>query len=206
MNQRTLAKAGVPTSSSPTAPDRVGALLAATLYRPWPIDRTASNVVAAMSKVSGVIIAITSSSITVRRNDAASTYAISPVTTFTEGPNAITHSDLTFGEHVGIHLSPSRTPTAANINIQEAVLTGKVMTVDDNKITIDNRKGVSGMIVVNALTTFAKSGVATSFSELNIGSVIRARGWVDATLSHLDASRVTIERPETPALPGAGFV
>ncbi len=205
MNQRTLANAAVPISSPLTAPDRVGASLAAKMYRPWPIDRTGTKFRAATNSVSGVIIAITSSSITVRCSGTASTFAISPVTTFTEGPKAITRSDLTFGEHVGIHLSPSSTPTAANINIQLAVLVGKVTAVNDNKITIDNREGVSRKIVVNALTTFAKSDVATSLSELSVGSAVSVQGWVDATLTHLDASSVMIDDPETLALLNAGF-
>jgi len=45
-----------------------------------------------------------------------------------------------------------------------------------------------------------ESDQATSLSELSIGSFISARGWVDATLSHLDASSVTIHQPDGPAL------
>ena len=155
--------------------------------------------------VSGVVIAITNSSITVRRRGAASTYAITPETTFTEDRKAITVSDLTFGEHVRIQVEPSCTPTAANINIQPAVLFGRVTALSGNKITIENEEPMSRRIVVNALTTFARSDVATSRSELSIGSLISARGWVDATLSHLDASSVTIDQPDGPALPNGGF-
>lgn len=192
MNQRTLEDVAIPTTSPLTTPDRIGTNLVATANTP-------------ANYVSGVIIAITSSSVTVRRRGAASTYAITPETTFTEDRKAITVSDLTFGEHVGIQAAPSRTPTAANINIQPAVLAGKVTALSDNKITIENEERVSRRIVVNALTTFARSDVATSLSELSIGSLISARGWFDATLSHLDASSVTIDQPDRHALPNGGF-
>jgi hypothetical protein len=206
MNQRTLANAAVPTSSPSTAPDRVGALLAATMYRAWPSDRVVTNVGvttnAPANSVSGVVIAITSSSITVRRRGATSTYAITPGTTFSEGPKAITVADLTFGEHVGIHLLPSRTPTVAKINIQPAELTGKVTAVSDHKITIDNQEGVGRTIVVNALTTYARSDVTVSLSELSIGSWISARGWFGASLEYLDAESVMIDQP---GIPNVGY-
>jgi len=209
MNQRTLAKAAVPTSSPLTAPDRVGALLAATMYRPWSVDPTGTNAEVmtntSANGVSGVIVAITSSSITLRRRGFESTFAITPKTAFTDGPIAITLSDLTYGEHVGIQLSPSSASTAAHINIQLAVLVGRVIIVNDNKIIIDNQEGVSRTIVVNALTTFEKLDAATSLSELSVGSLVRARGTVDATLTHLDASSVEIEHLGAPALPNAGF-
>jgi hypothetical protein len=202
MNQRTLANAAVPTSSPSTAPDRVGALLAATMYRAWPRDRVVTNggvtTNAPANSVSGVVIAITSSSITVRRRGVTSTYAITPGTTFSEGPKAMTVADLTFGEHVGIHLLPSSAPTAAKINIEQAELAGKVTAVNDHKITIDNPKGVSRTIVVNALTTYARSEVTASLSELSIGSWISARGWLGATLEYLDAESVMIDGPEIP--------
>ncbi len=182
----------MPTPSPLTTPGRVRTNAEATANTPanW---------------VTGVIIAITDSSVTVRRRGGANTYAINLATTFTEGPKAVTVSDLTFGEHVGIYVSPSGTPTAANINIQPAVLAGKVTAVCDNKITIENEEGASQTIVVNELTTFASSEVATHPSALSVGSLISAQGWVDATLSHLDAFSVTINPPDGPAPPNGGF-
>ena len=188
MNQRTLKDAAVRTTTA----DRIGTNLVA-MANP------------SVQGVDGVVIAITNSSITVRRRGAASTYAITPETTFTEDCKVITVSDVTFGEHVSIQVSPSLEPTAANVNIQPAVLVGKVTALSDNMITIENEERVSRRVAVYAQTTFAKADGVTSLSELNIGSLISARGWADATLSHLDASRVTIHQPDKLALPHGGF-
>ncbi len=189
MNQRTQEDMAVPSPSSLSTPDRVGATPAAATDQPVPTDRVGTNVVATANVqancVSGVIVAITSSSITVHRRGSLSTYAITPETTFTEGLEAITASDLTVGEHVGIQVAPSSPPSTTSINIQPAVPAGRVTAVYDNKITIHDEEGLSRTIVVNALTASAKSDVATSLSELSVGSSISARGWVDATPSHL---------------------
>lgn len=65
-------------------------------------------------------------------------------------------------------------PTATNINIQPAVLAGKAATVSGKKITIHDEDGLSRTILVNALTTIARSDVTTSLSELSVGCSISA--------------------------------
>ena len=74
MNQRTPEDVAVPTPSPLATPDRVGAIPKAAMYRPKPTDRIGAKAVATADTpangVSGVNIAITSSSITARRRGA----------------------------------------------------------------------------------------------------------------------------------------
>ena len=92
MNQRTIEDVAVPTSSPLTMPDRIGTNVVTTANAP-------------ANFVSGAIIATTSSSVTALRRGAASTYAITPETTFTEGPKPITVNAHPKQQHLRIQNS-----------------------------------------------------------------------------------------------------
>jgi hypothetical protein len=158
----------------------------------------------------GVITAVSATSITVQSlSGASTTYAINSATTFNEGSTTITTSDLAVGGHVMVQASASSATTAAAIDLQLAELSGRVTALSGNSVTITDPQGFSRTIVVESSTAYTKSGAASSLSALTVGSLISARGEVDANLTSLDASSVAIgpltgvqNGGSTPGVPG----
>ena len=148
----------------------------------------------------GVVTAVSSTSISVKDMDAAtSTYAITSSTTFSEGPTTVTASALALGQHVGIQLSASDDSTATSIDIQLPALFGTVTSVAGNSVVITDLEGFSRTIVVDSSTSYTKSGVTASLSDIVVGSGIIAEGTVDANLTSLDATSVVIGLPSQPS-------
>jgi hypothetical protein len=153
----------------------------------------------------GVVTAVTDSSITVKdMSGSSTTYAITSTTTFSEGPTTIAASQLAVGQRVGIQLSSSSSTTATSIDVQLPVLFGTVTAVSGDTITISDPEGFSRTIVTDSSTTYTKSGDSSTLDEVTVGSVISAEGVVDANLTSLDASSVTIGAPSATGS-GQGF-
>ncbi|HEY5121740.1 MAG TPA: hypothetical protein VII84_09220, partial [Acidimicrobiales bacterium] len=55
-----------------------------------------------------------------------------------------------------------------------------------------DRQGFSRIIVEGPSTTYTKSGAPSNASALSVGSLISARGQIDANLTSLDASSVAV--------------
>jgi hypothetical protein len=158
----------------------------------------------------GLVTAVSATSITVQSlSGSSSTYAIDSSTTFREGPTTIPASDLAVGERVMVQASATSAASAANINLLPAELVGRVTAVSGSSVTITDPEGFSRTIVVDSSTTYTKSGAASNYSALTVGSLILASGKVDANQTSLDASSVVIgpvstaqDGPSGPGVPG----
>ncbi len=141
----------------------------------------------------GIVTAVTATSVTVQSfSGTSTTFAISPTTTFSEDSTSATAAALVVGDHVDISASSTLATTAVNVNIQLARLFGKVTAVSADTITIGDGQGFSRTIVVSSSTTYTSAGSASTLSAVTVGSVIGARGTIDANGTTLDASSVTI--------------
>lgn len=176
-----------------------GAGIASATSSHSPRDSTTSTSATPPSPANyagGVVTAVTSTSISVKGMDAAtSTYAITSSTTFSEGPTTVTASALAVGQHVGIQLSTSDDTTAASIDIQLPALFGSVTSVNGDTVVITDLEGFSRTIVVDSSTTYTKSGATSSLSDVVVGSDVIAEGTVDANGTSLDATNVVIGLP-----------
>jgi endonuclease YncB( thermonuclease family) len=150
----------------------------------------------------GVITAVSSDSITVKdMTGTSTTYTITSTTTFREGATTVTESTLAVGQHVGIQLSSSDSTTASSIDVQLPMLVGTVTAVDGDTVTISDQQGFSRTIVVDSTTTYTDAGSSASLSDVTVGTLIGAQGTVDANLTSLDASSVSVGLP---TMPGGG--
>jgi hypothetical protein len=147
----------------------------------------------------GVVTAVTDTSITVKHLDATSTtYRITSTTALYEGPTTIAASSLAVGQHVEIDLSSANSTLAQSINVQVPVLFGTVTAVQGNTITISDLEGFSRTIVVDSSTTYTKSGATATLADISVGTLISAEGTVDANLTSLDATSVSMGQPTSP--------
>jgi len=148
----------------------------------------------------GVVTAVTDTSITVKHLDGTSTtYTITTSTALYEGPTTIAASSLAVGQHVEIDLSSADSTLAQSINVQVPVLFGTVTAVEGNTITISDLDGFSRSIVVDSSTTYTKSGASATLADISVGALISAEGTVDANLTSLDATSVSMGQPTSPA-------
>jgi hypothetical protein len=137
--------------------------------------------------------ATTNGSVTLNRLDGqTTTYVITPTTTFTEGSASMTAADLVVGDSAGINVNSSAPTTALSVNIVLATMTGHVTSVVGDVITITGGEGFSRTILVNDNTTYTEGGASVMLNSVTVGSKIVAQGQVDADLTTLDATSVTI--------------
>jgi hypothetical protein len=143
----------------------------------------------------GLVTAVTSTSATVNRLDGVTTvFAITPTTVFSQGANILTAASLVVGDHVNVRVNSGAPDTAVRIDIDLSALAGKVSAVSGNDITITTNKGFSRTIVVSATTTYVMGGAAATLADVTVGSDIVAVGLIDANLTSLDATKVTIRQ------------
>ena len=162
----------------------------------------------------GVVTAVTDTSITVKHLDGTSTtYPITSTTALYEGLTSIAASSLAVGQHVEIELSSANSTLAQSINVQVPVLFavtvpnnnvqvpvlfGTVTAVQGDTITISDLEGFSRTIVVDSSTTYTKSGATATLADISVGTLISAEGTVDANLTSLDATSVSMGQPTSP--------
>jgi hypothetical protein len=141
----------------------------------------------------GLVTVVSSSSVTLNRLDGqTTTYTITPTTTFTEGSASMTAAGLVVGDSAGINVNSSAPTTALSINIVLATMTGHVTAVVGNVITITGGEGFSRTILVSSSTTYTQGGASATLANVTVGAKIVAQGQVDADLTTLDATSVTI--------------
>jgi len=104
---------------------------------------------------------------------------------------------------VSIRTSSSTSTTATNIDVQLASIVGSVTAISGDTITVTDVQGFSRTIVVSSSTTYTKDNATSSLSAISVGTVISARGTVDANETSLDASSVTIGQLGGPSFSGS---
>jgi tartrate dehydratase beta subunit/fumarate hydratase class I family protein len=142
----------------------------------------------------GVITAVSSTSVTLNRNDGkTSTFTITPSTIITEGPASVTVPSLTVGDTVDVEVNSANPTTALRINVVQATLAGKVTAVVGNLITISGGQGFARMIQVGSSTTYTMGGDPATLANVTVGSDIVAVGTIDLNMTTLDATAVSIK-------------
>jgi hypothetical protein len=144
--------------------------------------------------IRGLVTGVTPTSFTLNRlNGTTTTFSFTSSTTFTEGSTVLTGAALAAGDSADVGVNSSAPTAALSVNILLATLSGPVTAVDGNTITIRGGKGFARTIVVSATTTYAQAGnPAATLADVTVGSHISAQGTVDANLTTLDATTVTI--------------
>jgi hypothetical protein len=142
----------------------------------------------------GVITAVSTTSLTVNRNDGVTTtFTITPSTVITEGSASMTVPSLAVGDTVNVEVNSTNPTTALRIDIVVATLGGKVSAISGNDITITGGQGFARAIQVSASTTYTEGGAAATLADIVVGSNIVAVGTIDADKTTLDATSVTIK-------------
>jgi len=161
-------------------------------------------------KGGGTITALTASTLTVALADNTSrTYTLSSATTVHQGPASAARSALAVGEHVRVRASDpaASIPTALDVDIHAPHVNGRISAVRADTLTLVDPDGFTRTVHTTAATSYTRGGQATSHGALTVGTSIRATGTVDADHTDLDATRVDIPTPHSPAAgPGAPAV
>src|ERR1039458_125016 len=141
----------------------------------------------------GVISAVSSTSVTLNRNDGkTTTFTITPTTIITEGAASMNAPSLAPGDTGDGEGNSANPTTALRINIVQATLAGKVTAVVGNLITISGGQGFARTILVSAATTYTEGGAAATLANVTVGSDIIAVGTIDTNMTTLDATKVAI--------------
>lgn len=157
------------------------------------------------SDVGGDATGLTSSAITVlNRDGTSSTYAVSSSTTVTKDRSPSMLAALALGDNVHITVSSVDAGSASSIDIVPADVAGRVTAVSASTISVAGPHGRTGTIDVTNATTFAKSGVAASLSDVTVGSFVFAKGTFGATSTTIEAASVGIGQPSSGPGPGPG--
>jgi hypothetical protein len=143
--------------------------------------------------IRGLVTGVTSTSFTLNRlNGSTATFSITATTTFTEGSTVLTAAALVAGDSADVVVNSAAPTTALSVNILLATLSGPVTAVSGNTITIRGGKGFARTILVSATTIYTKAGAPATLADVTVGSRITAQGTVDADLTTLDATTITI--------------
>ena len=141
--------------------------------------------------VGGRISALTSSSVTIKRNDGVTaTYATTSSTTYFEGAAPTTAAALALGEAVDLVLTPTAPQAIVKLTIEVVHLSGTVSAVTGAAITI----GPSAhTVVTSSSTTFTYgNGTAATLADVLVGDTISAKGVNTPTAGTIDANSVVI--------------
>jgi hypothetical protein len=142
----------------------------------------------------GVVSALSTTSVTVNRNDGkTTTFIITPTTVITEGSASMSVPALVVGDTVDVTVNSTEPTTALKINIVQATLGGKVTAISGNTITITGGQGFARTIAVSLSTRYTMVGAAATLADIVVGSDIVAVGTIDVNLTTLDATSVTIK-------------
>lgn len=143
--------------------------------------------------IHGLVTAASLTSFTMNRsNGTTTTFTITNTTTFAEGSTVLTAAALVAGDSANVVVNSLAPTTALSVNILLAQLSGPVTAVSGNTITIRGGKGFARNINVTDATTYTQGGAAASLSDVTVGSFITAQGTVDADMTSLDATSITI--------------
>ncbi len=143
--------------------------------------------------IRGLVTGVTPTSFTLNRlNGSTATFSFTATTTFTEGSTVLTAAALMAGDSADVGVNSAAPTTALSVNILLASLSGTVTAVSDNTITIRAGKGFARTILVSATTIYTQAGAPATLADVTVGSHITAQGAVDADLTTLDATTITI--------------
>ncbi|HVB51734.1 MAG TPA: DUF5666 domain-containing protein [Acidimicrobiales bacterium] len=148
---------------------------------------------------SGVVTAVTSSSVTVQGKDGSlTTYTFTPTTTFSEGSVSLSASSLAVGNRVDVKVDSSAPTTALKVEIRPSFEAGVVTAISGNTITIKDFQGTTDSIVVSSATTYDQGHATGTLADVIVGAKIFASGNIASDGSTLDALRVIIAPVDTP--------
>jgi hypothetical protein len=155
--------------------------------------------------VGGDVTALTDASITVVTPDGtANTYTINSSTVITDRRQVATAASLALGENVLVTASTADASVAASIDIEPAVIAGRVSAVSGDTITVTGPNDATGSIDVSSTTTYSKSGASASLSDVSVGSFVFAQGTFGSSPTTIDAATVGIGSPGPGSGPGDG--
>ncbi|HEY5111078.1 MAG TPA: DUF5666 domain-containing protein, partial [Acidimicrobiales bacterium] len=148
---------------------------------------------------SGVVTAVTSSSVTIQGKDnALTTYTFTPTTTFSEGSVTLSASSLVVGDRVDVEVDSFAPTTALKVEVSPTFEAGVVTAVSGNTITIKDFQGVTDSIVVSSATTYDQGHATGTLADVIVGAKIFASGNIASDGLTLDAQRVIIAPVNTP--------
>lgn len=142
----------------------------------------------------GVVSALTTTSVTLNRNDGkTTTFTITPTTVITEGSVSMTVPSLEVGDTVNVEVNSTDATTALRIDIVQATLAGPVTAISGDTITVTGGQGFARQILVSTATTYTLGGQPATLANVTVGSHIVAVGTIDVNKTTLDATSIAIK-------------
>ncbi len=142
---------------------------------------------------SGVVVSVSSTTLTVHTKSATSTIGLASTTKYREGGTSVTVSDLVAGDHVKIRLAKkSATPTAAVVVIVPPSVTGTVGALDASGFTLSTTSGKTDTVTTSSSTAYRSGKQPASASSLHDGDRVRVSGQLSATTGSISAASITI--------------
>ena len=152
----------------------------------------------------GLVAAVTDSSLTLRTPGGTKTVALNSSTSYYEGKTKATKAAVKVGKIVAVRLADPKasSPVASVVTVLPAHLAGFVTKIEGDTITVVDHSGFTRTIKTSPATTYEKDGATGKASDVTVGALIRAVGSVDADGTTLDATRVSVGRPDKQSVKG----
>ncbi|MDA8268525.1 MAG: DUF5666 domain-containing protein [Actinomycetota bacterium] len=141
---------------------------------------------------SGVVSAISPTSLVIRTKSTTSTVGLGPATTYKQGATDVPESDVVVGDHVKVRLvKSSTTPTAAFVHILPPSVTGIVGGISATGFTLSASNGATHEVTTSSATAYRSGRAAASASSIHNGDRVRVTGQASAAGS-ISAVTVTV--------------
>ncbi|MHB1447112.1 MAG: DUF5666 domain-containing protein [Acidimicrobiales bacterium] len=142
-----------------------------------PVSATGHHA-AATSRVSGAVIAVTPTEVTLRvKKGTREAIALTAATIYRRGNASASLSDVAVGERarVGLEAGAPR-PTAKTVTILSTPLVGTVTAVDSSGFSLRSAHGTLHSVTTSPATTYRQAKATVAASALHVGERVRVLG------------------------------
>jgi hypothetical protein len=108
---------------------------------------------------------------------------------------------LAVGEHVSVETVPGKPDAAGAIVVEPALVTGTVVAVAGDTLTVADHQGFYRPVRVSPAATLSSAGSPAALTDVALGTRVVATGFVDATHTALDATTIDLEDPQATVHP-----
>ncbi len=141
----------------------------------------------------GVVTDLSPTSITVRDPRGVSrTYARSASTSL-RGDADLAPTDVAIGEHVSVETVPGEPDAAGAIAVEPALVTGTIVDVTGDTLTVADHQGFYRPVRVSPTATLTSAGTPAALADVTVGTTVVAAGYVDTTHTVLDAATLDLQ-------------
>ncbi len=170
-----------------------------------PLSATVVRIAAPLPDVTiGSVTAVTNAVLTVQPQAVGASpinFALTPTTTYFNGREVATITEIGVGDIVRVESAPSAPTTALTVIVRDLALVGRVTDVTGNVITLRGLYGQTLLVNVTPTTTYSVGKTSATISAVHQGELIVAVGpAMSGVTKSVTASRVWIGLRDDDAL------